>query len=314
MGRRRSPLHRSRGLLLLAALGLSACAHPPERLEYAEVESEAVGREMAYAVWAPADLGPEERLPLLVFLHGAADDEGCFDEAGVGQVLDAALAAGEIPRVVIVVPDGQLGFWENWYDGSRAYRDSVIREVMPEVQTRFHTRACPEGCHVAGTSMGGHGAVRFALFQPGLFSSVTSLSGLILSSDEVVRMSDQWFTRLFVPMERIWGPMSDRARIEREDPFLRWSEPEDLEGKRLMVAWAEQDNDQIRRSNRAFHDHLVTHQIPHEQLVFEGGHDWVSWTPVIPSVLRFAIWGSMDATPPDDAEPSPALMQAAGSS
>jgi enterochelin esterase-like enzyme len=294
-------------ILLLPAMLLTlatACAHSPERLEYAEVDSAAVGREMAYAVWAPKDLGRDERLPLVVFLHGAADDESCFDEAGVGQYLDAQLAAGEIPRAVIVVPDGQLGFWENWYDGSRSYRDWVIEEVMPEVQARFHTLPCPGGCHVAGTSMGGHGAVRFALFEPDRFSSVSSLSGLILSTDEVIRISDRWFTRLFVPMNRIWGPISERERIEQYDPFLRWSSREDLGDLRLMVAWAEHDNDEIRRSNRSFHEHLVAHHVPHEQLVFEGRHAWVSWKPVIPRVLRFAVWGSMDAVPPGASGPS----------
>ncbi len=290
----------------LLFLVLVAGCTTPERLSYEEIDSAAVGRKMGYAVWAPADLRPDERLPLLVFLHGAADDETCFDDAQVGEYLDRALAKGEIPRAVIAVPDGEMGFWENWFDGTRSYRDWVIDEVMPDVERRFHTLRCPEGCHVAGASMGGHGALRFALFRPDLFSSVATLSGLILSTDDVLRLSDDWFTRLFIPIERIWGP-TNRARVESEDPFLRWMTQEDLKGLRLMVAWAEGDQGQILDSNRAFHSHLVAQRIEHDFVVFQGRHNWTSWTPTLKRVLRFAVWGSMDAPAQASAGMSPAL-------
>ena len=101
-------------LSLLLLLSLVACAaKTPDRLVYADIESTSVGRPMSYGVWAPADLGPDERLPLLVFLHGGVDDARCFDDFGVGQSLDQALDAGEIPRAVIVVPDGKLGFFNS---------------------------------------------------------------------------------------------------------------------------------------------------------------------------------------------------------
>ncbi len=298
---------------LLLILLLGACAKAPDRLVYTDVMSTSVDREMAYGVWAPADLGPDERLPLVVFLHGGGDDERCFDEFGVGQYLDGALVAGEIPRAVVVVPDGGLGFWENWHDGSQRFRDWVVDEVMPAVQTRFHTLPCPAGCHVAGTSMGGHGAIRFGLFEGERFDSVAALSGLILGTDDVLAFSESWFARIIVPMERIWGPTTDRATIERDDPFLRWRSQEDLGGTRLMVAWAEGDDDRILESNRAFHEHLVASRIAHAQKVFEGGHNWVSWTPVLGDVLRFSIWGAMDATGPIVSERRDAMLDSPGS-
>lgn len=290
-------MSRLRSLCLLL-LVLAGCASTPDRLAYSEVESAAVGRTLSFAVWAPSDLQPEERLPLLVFLHGGGDDARCFDEFGLGQSLDASLAAGEIPRAVIVVPDGRFSFWENWYDGSQNHRDWVVEEVMPAVEARFHTQPCPEGCHVAGTSMGGHGAIRFGLFESDRFASVAALSGLILDTDGVRAFTDSWFLRLFVPVERIWGPTADRAVVEKDDPFVRWRSPEDLAGLRLMLAWAEGDRGAIRETNEAFHAHLRASGIEHAQKVFEGGHDWASWTPVVGDVLRFAIWGAMDAEAP----------------
>lgn len=285
------------GLLLLAA----GCSSTPQRLRYVEVDSRAVGDRIGYAVWAPTDLRPDESLPMLVFLHGGSDDETCFDEAEVGQALDRALAAGEIPRAVIAVPDGRLGFWENWYDGSASYRDWVIREVIPRVQAEFNTLPCPEGCHVAGASMGGHGALRFALFEPGRFASVATLSGLILDTDGVHRFAESFFGRFLLPFERIWGPIEDVERIERTDVFRRWRSQADLQGMRLMVGWAERDRREIIETNEQFRRHLVASRIEHDHVVFEGRHSWKAWRPVISQVLRFAIWGSIDATPTDAA-------------
>ena len=293
-------------LRLLAHLGVSAlcvAAGPGcgskhvHRLIHTDVPSAALASESAYEVWTPPDWSPEERLPLMVFLHGGGDDEDIFDRARVGQHLDEQVRQGNIPRTVVVVPRGDLGFWENWYDGSRNYRDWVVKEVIPAVQVEYRTLPCPSGCHVGGVSMGGHGTLRFAWFHPEVFASASSLSGPILSTEAVLEFTGRWFVKLFVPVERIWGPTEDRARIESEDLFRQWTRPEDLDGVRLMLAVAKRDRGEIIETNRAFHRHLIEHDIEHAYLEFEGEHKWTSWTPVLDRVLRFAVWGSMDADP-----------------
>ena len=234
---------------------------------------------------------------MLVFLHGSFDDEGCFDEAEVGQSLDRALSAGEIPRAVVVVPDGRAGFWENWHDGSVRYRDWVIQEVIPSVQTEFNTRPCPEGCHIAGASTGGLGALRFALFAPEIFSTVSSLSGLTLDADGLRHFTDSWVGRYVIPSKRIWGPLNEEM-LARNDLFARWQSQADLRGLRLMVAWAEEDKPPITETNELFRQHLLERRIEHDHFIFPGQHSWAAWRPVIDQILRFAVWGSIDAEPP----------------
>ncbi len=290
---------------LLALVGAACSSGAPARLVRHEVPSAAVPKLMAYEVWAPLDHGPDERLPLVVFLHGGGDSENSFDQHGVGQHLDEALAAGRIPRAVIVTPRGEFGFWENWADGSHRYRDWVVGEVMPAVEATYRTLPCPEHCHVAGVSMGGHGTLRFARFHPDRFASAAALSAPILSTAAVLEFTGRWFVKLFVPVEAIWGPTDDRAAIERDDLFLQWKSQSDLRGLRLMVAVAEEDRAEIVLTNREFHDHLQSHDIDHAYLEFPGGHKWVSWTPVIERVLRFAVWGQMEATGPPSPDREP---------
>jgi enterochelin esterase-like enzyme len=256
------------------------------RLETTVVDSRAMHAPMHYSVWTPRDFSPEERLPLIVFLHGGGDDHLSFDRHGVGARLDRALADGEIPRVVVVLPEGNLGFWTNWRDGTRYYEDWVIYEVMPQVRRRYHTALCPEDCHVMGVSMGGAGTMRFIFHHPDLFSSAGVISAPIMNTEAMYDFVDNRLYKMLFPTGRIWG-RPPRALVEREDPFIQWQEPEDV-GMRLYLAWADGDRGQIRFGGQRLADHLDEHDIPWEGGEFSGGHDWVSWTPVIVEAIAHA--------------------------
>jgi len=248
-------------------------------------------------VWAPRDLGDDERLPLVVFLHGGGDGADCFDRAQLGGHLDGALAQGRIPRVVIAVPDGERGFWENWRDGSLRYRDWVVREVMPAVQRRYHTAACPQGCRVMGVSMGGYGALRFALLEPETFASASALSAPIFDTDRMLEFRDSFWIGLLIPVDRIWGEDKRRDSVARDDLFVRWQAPADLHGLHLLTAWGSGDREGIVRSNRRFREHLQQHGIPHVSFEFEGPHKWTAWIPAIERALREQLDAAPETAP-----------------
>lgn len=274
---------------LVSSLWLLACgANVPKRLTYGQYESAKTQKTMSYSVYTPPGFNPSERLPLVVFLHGAGDDPSSIDEAAVGQELDAAISKGLAPRVVLVSPQGDYGFWENWASGERLYRDWVVKELMPFVQQTYHTQPCPEGCHLVGISMGGHGALAFKIAEPTLWRSVSVISAPIFTIDEVERMNDSFWLRLIIPMRDIWGEF-DRKRAVQRNVFTRWSSPQDVAPSSLLFAWAKGDNEQIQRSNRALQTHLREHQIATRSFQFEGGHNWVSWRPIFATILRAQV-------------------------
>ena len=268
---------------------LAACGSFPERLDQGELASVAMLRPMRYAVYTPPGWTPAERLPLVLFLHGGGDSEDCFDRWGIGQSLDAAIAAGEAPRVVICVPNGDLGFWENWADGSRDYRDWVLLDLLPQVQRDYHTLIGREHLHVMGISMGGHGALRFALLEGQRFESVAAISAPVMTAEQMVGFSGGFWVRMFVPVPRIWGPTDDVERAGRDDLYQRWQTQADLGGQRLMLAVGDEDRAGILQLTRAFHQHLESCGIEHEYLVYDGGHRWNDWRPIFPAVLRFLV-------------------------
>lgn len=270
------------------AVLLAACGPRERRLDRLEVQSQAMGDEREVAVYLPPDWRPEESLPLVVFLHGGGDSPDSFDRYGVGQALDAALEAEEMPRVVVAVPRGDMGMWTNWADGSRRYEDWVVDEVIPEIQRRHATRPCPEGCHLAGVSMGGAGALRMAHHHRHLFASVSSLSGIVLSADEVIAFSRRLSVRLWMPVKRIFGNLEDREALRREDLFEQWRGPGDVPF-RLYLGWGDQDREDVIRTSQAFSNHLEHCGIPHRREVYSGGHRWEDWRSVIPRMIRDAV-------------------------
>ena len=214
---------------------------------------------MAYSVYTPPGFQGEERLPLVVFLHGGGDSHESFDEWGIGQRLDRATREGRVPRVVVVLPQGHLGFWANWVDGTRNYEDWVLYEVMPAVVRRYHTRPCPEGCHLMGVSMGGAGTLRIALRHPDRFVSAGIISAPVFGTDEMLAFVDDRFFNIFIPTHRIWGH-PDRETVEQEDPFIRWSSPD--VAPRIFLAWAEEDRGMIITGSRRLDEHLRQIGVP----------------------------------------------------
>ncbi len=282
------PSHRLWRSTLVCGVGcaIAGCGGSvPQRLEYGLYPSPAMQRDMSYSVYTPPGWSATERLPLVVLLHGASDDPKTPDKSGVGQVLDERIQRGDVPRVVVVAPQGDLGFWENWANGERHYRDWVTEELVPHVQRRYSTQPCPAGCHVVGVSMGGAGALSFALAEPDRWASVSVLSAPIFGIDDVRALYDSFWINLFIPVEDIWGPF-DPAKAPSRNVYTRWQRPSDMGEFSLLVAWASRDSDEIRETNQRFEAHLKQHHIAARSFEFDGDHSWQSWREVFPVVLR----------------------------
>ncbi len=289
-----SAFHRLRALscsaLALAALASPGCDTFPRALSYTTMPSAAMrGVWMQYAVYAPPDLGQAERLPIVVFLHGGGDGPDCLDRAGLGAAIAEAMASGAIARAVVIVPEGDLGFWANWYDGSRHYEDFVMDELVPRLAAQLHTADCPGDCHVMGVSMGAEGALRFAVHRPGSFRTVTAISGPSLDTDRRIAFIEDPLNNIIIPTHHVFGPPEPRARIEADDPFVVWRRPSDLHGARLTVAWGTRDRELVREGSRALVAHLEAHEIPVRALEFDGEHAWRSWRAVILDALGQAL-------------------------
>ncbi len=286
-------------LALGAALLALGCRGGQDRLATASLASEAVGREMRYAVWTPPGWDGETPLPLVLFLHGAGDDERCLDRHGVAPLLDEWSRAGRLPPFLLVVPDGDLGFWANWHDGSFRYEDYVLEEVLPAVRERWPVLPGRRNSHVAGISMGGAGAIYAYLAHPRRFASATVVSAPLFDVDGTLRFLDDFLFRTFARVQRVFGP-PERERVEAANIFTRIAHPADLEGGRLLIAAGSEDQAGVRHWTGRFHEHLRDRGVPHRSVTFPGPHRWTAWAPVLPRLLCLALDPEGCALPPMD--------------
>jgi putative tributyrin esterase len=274
--------------LLLTAFALLAtsCAGTTRELTYHQVRSDRMGgARLSYSVWVPPDFRADERLPLITFLHGGGDDPATFDDQGLPAEFSAASERGELPRAVIFFPQGDNGFWANWYDGTRLYQDWILEELIPEVARRYHTLPCPEDCHVMGVSMGGYGSLRLVMDRPGRFASLTAISAPIFDTEQMMTFATDRMTSLFIPVHRVWGPANE-TEIRGRDPFLVWRSQADLHGTRLAMHWGSDDREGIKDTNERLHAHLEQRGIAHTAAEYTGNHSWRSWSAVIQGAMR----------------------------
>ncbi len=275
--------------LLILIILLSACASfKPVGLDYAAVSVDNAKRSMDYGVYTPPNWQIGESLPIILFLHGGGGSQFSFERYGAVEYLDQKINDGDIPRVIIVTPNGNNGFWENWADGSYQYRDWVLNDVFPKVQQDYQTLSCPEHCHLAGISMGGFGVLRMAYLKPGMFSSVSSISAPIFSDKQAKEQSTSLLLKLFFPLKRIFG--NDPNMNFREDnPYNAWIADEQLQQMRLQLIWGDQDIKKIKTANENFHQHLTEHNVEHDYYVYAGKHKWRDWVPNFDRVFNFLL-------------------------
>lgn len=286
--------------LAIGLLGAAGCATTTDlpQVEYQAVESEAEGDTLRYAVYTPPGWDGKAELPLVLFLHGGGDDETALEKYPMAvEAFDDAIASGQVPPFLLVAPDGEFGFWRNWYDGSHNYEDWVMDEVLPDAYARFPIKEGRDNLHVMGVSMGGAGTLYLGLEHKERFGSASVLSAPIFNVEQVMWLLNKK-TYLFAPVRKIWGP-PDRGNVVAKNPFTTLESQDDLQGLRLFVGAGVGDRKGILDSNEAFHDHLNEHGIAHDYLVYQGEHKWVDWANVYPVALCRALKASECTLEPD---------------
>jgi S-formylglutathione hydrolase FrmB len=263
---------------LVAALAtMTGCAHAPGgRLHYVTLQSQAEGRPLRYGVYEPRGWDHQRPLPIVLLLHGARDDETAADRAPVTDRLDRAIADGTLPPFLMIAPNGEMGLWADWYDGSHKYRTWVMQDVLRDVRQRYPTVTGPGGLHLVGVSMGGGGGMQIWLRQPGAFASATIISAPILNEADT-----RSFLAGYMPaavMERVFGPPGSGFGI---DPYAKLASRASLEGSGLIFGVAQHDFGAMIAANEAFHEQLVRVGVPHTFVRFDGFHRWTSWAPMI---------------------------------
>ena len=125
------------------------------------------------------DNHPRRHYPVLWLLHGAGGGTNNWLGPNVPVARDFAGFPG-----IIVMPDGgvfgmYLDWWNNGHRGEPAWARYHLTVLKKAVEHRYRIRPARRWHAIAGISMGGQGALRYAEMLPGYFGSVAAFSAAV---------------------------------------------------------------------------------------------------------------------------------------
>lgn len=116
-------------------------------------------------------LPSNETNQMIVFLHGLGDSAQNFSRASIVQTVWSKMQRGEIPPAILMIPEGERGYWLDWVDGEHLYETWTINSIRTVVD---HYDV--EHTSLVGVSMGGLGALSLGLRHPTLIESMVAYS------------------------------------------------------------------------------------------------------------------------------------------
>ena len=211
--------------------------------------------------------------PVLYLLHGLSDDDTVWLRRTSIERYVAPLG------LAVVMPQVHRSFYADEHYGGRYW--TFLSEELPElVASWFQVSQRREDTYVAGLSMGGYGALKWALRQPERFAAAASLSGAVDIEGLRTRRFRPEDPRMF---DRIYGDASPDGTDDNLLALLGRADPATVPA--LHVSCGEQD--ELLDGNRTFVDACAAASVPVTTSFGPGEHDWAYWDATIQDVLAW---------------------------
>jgi len=255
------------------------------------IKSTILNKEVHYSIYLPSDYNTSERAyPVTYLLHGYGDaDDGWIQFGEINRLADEGIATGKMPPMIIVTPDGFTSFYINSADGTMNYEDFFIKELIPHIEKTYKVKAERKYRGIAGLSMGGYGALIYALKYPNLFTAAAPLSAAVWTDNDIINSNDNMYNSLF-------GTTMGKNLKGKDRLTAVWlaNSPMDIIEKKTVAElstvkyWIDcGDDDFLTVGNAALHIALTNKKVPHEFRMRDGSHNWTYWRTGIIDALSF---------------------------
>lgn len=216
------------------------------------------------------DSDTETPPPVLYLLHGLTDNDTAWTR--YTSIERYAAARG----LAVVMPQVQRSFYADEAHGSRFY--TFLSEELPQlVSSFFRVSTRREDTFVAGLSMGGYGALKWALREPSRFAAAASLSGV---ADLAGMQRHDHRPHIVELVGRVFG----RRVAGTEDDLLHLiATGGGRELPRLMLRCGTEDP--LLAGNERFVAACREHGVDLDAEFGPGAHEWDYWDTQIQAVL-----------------------------
>ena len=244
------------------------------RVQYKTFSSEILAREIPYGLYLPPSYEENDQdYPVVFFLHGANENEKRWSTRGrTDLMLDQMIADGAIGEFIVAIPFGENSFYTNSVSGER-WEDMVTEEFIPMIEADHRALGTREGRAISGVSMGGYGALKLAMKNPGLFGSVSAHSAMLLDDLESTMIRPdlrQLYLSLF---DEIFGVSESIVSWDANNP-LGIARDVDPDGMKIYFDCGTEDQYGFFAGAEQLHDIFDARGIEHEFYLYPGRHGW----------------------------------------
>ncbi|HKL38216.1 MAG TPA: alpha/beta hydrolase family protein [Bacteroidales bacterium] len=278
-------------LFTIAMQDLQAQVSRGRVVEGLTIDSELLNKEVRYTVYLPFDYESSERYyPVVYLLHGYTDNDAGWIQFGEANIkADKAIATGEIPPMIIIMPDAGVSWYINNHDGSVPWENFFFKELVPHVEKKYRIRQEKRYRGIAGLSMGGFGSLVYSMKHPDMFAACAAFSAGLTPPEEAPKMDQGRWNQIFGPVygKGLEGEERLTEHFLKNNPFhiARQGDKQKLRSVRYYIDCG--DDDFLSGANSYLHMVMQQEEIPHEYRVRDGKHSWPYWRSGLIDGLKF---------------------------
>lgn len=221
-------------------------------------------------VFIPDQIDTEKPMRLLYLLHGLSDDDTAW-------LTNTSLVRyAENRNIAIVMPQVHRSFYTDMQVGNRYW--TFLSEELPNlIHSWFKLPTEPENTYVAGLSMGGYGAFKWALHYPEKFAGMASLSGAL----DIVALREAR-PEGEAEMQATFGDIETHR--DSDNDLLALLDEVTAKPRVLQLCGTE---DFLYDNNLGFKSRIEQTDLPYTYQESPGEHNWEYWDREIQTVLNW---------------------------
>jgi S-formylglutathione hydrolase FrmB len=186
---------------------------------------------------------------------------------------------------IIVCPDaGDSWYTDNPANPKHNFESYILDEIIPDAETRLDCGGSRDKRAVAGISMGGYGAFKFAFRRPGTFCFAASMSGAFHAAEIGTGEARQ---EVVPSIMAVFGG-DPELRMQNSLRKLVDDLSTDRIGELPSLYFDCGTDDDFIRANNDFSRQLSERCVPHEFVRRPGGHDWNYWNNNLEKIIHLA--------------------------
>lgn len=216
-----------------------------------------------------AGVGTNGAMPVLYLLHGLEGDDSVWTRRTLIERY-----VGELGLLVVMPKVGRSFYCDEAY--GQKYWTFLTTELPEMISRMFNVSTAREDTFVAGLSMGGYGAFKWALREPHRFAAAASLSGALNVA------GSESFDRLREQVPQVWGDKGPEGTPDDLIHLLASAHPAELPALYQRCG----TEDFLFADNQAFAAAAKAAGVTVDSdLAHPGDHNWDYWNEQIQGVL-----------------------------